>query len=157
MLEKRGVNILHPTPKVEVKILHRLKRGGQKGRAYPLPKIWVILIPDPGLHQGCYVNRLSNLGEKNPKVTIKPFFSRPEVPSLFWRNPKVGRNYWQFFAIFFSYQVSTVEMIINFNLVALSSRCSPGHRRLFILLQSLCMIFNVKCVFPVSWKIHSLV
>ena len=39
MLEKSGVNILHPTPKVEVKILHRLKRGGQKGRAYPLPKI----------------------------------------------------------------------------------------------------------------------
>ena len=39
MLEKRGVNILHPTPKVEVKILHRLKKGGQKGRAYPLPKI----------------------------------------------------------------------------------------------------------------------
>ena len=39
MLEKGGVNILHPTPKVEVKILHRLKKGGQKGRAYPLPKI----------------------------------------------------------------------------------------------------------------------
>ena len=39
MLEKRGVNILHPTPKVEVKILHRLKKGGQKGRAYPLPRI----------------------------------------------------------------------------------------------------------------------
>ena len=39
MLEKKGVNILHPTPKVEVKILHRLKKGGQKGRAYPLPKI----------------------------------------------------------------------------------------------------------------------
>ena len=39
MLEKRGVNILHPTQKVEVKILHRLKKGGQKGRAYPLPKI----------------------------------------------------------------------------------------------------------------------
>ena len=39
MLEKRGVNILHPTPKVEVKILHKLKKGGQKGRAYPLPKI----------------------------------------------------------------------------------------------------------------------
>ena len=38
-LEKRGANILHPTPKVEVKILHRLKKGGQKGRAYPLPKI----------------------------------------------------------------------------------------------------------------------
>ena len=37
--KKRGVNILHPTPKVEVKILHRLKKGGQKGRAYPLPKI----------------------------------------------------------------------------------------------------------------------
>ena len=37
MLEKRGVNILHLTPKVEVKILHRLKKGGQKGRAYPLP------------------------------------------------------------------------------------------------------------------------
>ena len=36
---KKGVNILHPTPKVEVKILHRLKKGGQKGRAYPLPKI----------------------------------------------------------------------------------------------------------------------
>ena len=27
MLEKRRVNILHPTPKVEVKILHRLKKG----------------------------------------------------------------------------------------------------------------------------------
>ena len=39
MLEKKGVNILHPTPKVDVKILHRLKKGGQKGRAYPLPKI----------------------------------------------------------------------------------------------------------------------
>ena len=39
MLEKMGVNILHPTPKVEVKILHRLKKGGQKGRAYPLPEI----------------------------------------------------------------------------------------------------------------------
>ena len=39
MLQKRGVNILHLTPKVEVKILHRLKKGGQKGRAYPLPKI----------------------------------------------------------------------------------------------------------------------
>ena len=36
---KKGVNILHPTPKVEVKIPHRLKKGGQKGRAYPLPKI----------------------------------------------------------------------------------------------------------------------
>ena len=36
---KKGVNILHPTPKVEVKILHRLKKGDQKGRAYPLPKI----------------------------------------------------------------------------------------------------------------------
>ena len=34
MLEKRGVNILHPNPKVEVKILHRLKKRGQKGR-YP--------------------------------------------------------------------------------------------------------------------------
>ena len=41
MLKNRGqrVNILHPTPKVDVKILHRLKKGGQKGRAYPLPKI----------------------------------------------------------------------------------------------------------------------
>ena len=39
MFEKRGVNILHPTPKVEVKLLHRLKKGGQKGRAYPLSKI----------------------------------------------------------------------------------------------------------------------
>ena len=27
MLEKRGVNILHPTPKVDVKILHRLNKA----------------------------------------------------------------------------------------------------------------------------------
>ena len=54
MLEKRGVNILYPTPKVEVKILHRLKKGGQKGRAYPTQNANTALC-DNGLllgHEG---------------------------------------------------------------------------------------------------------
>ena len=38
MREKRGVNILHPTPKVEVKILHRLKKGVKWAEPTRYPK-----------------------------------------------------------------------------------------------------------------------
>ena len=40
-----GVNILHPTPKSRGQILHRLKKGGQKGRAYPLPQTYSEYLP----------------------------------------------------------------------------------------------------------------
>ena len=71
ILEKRGVNILHPTPKVEVKILHRLKKGVKRA--------------EPTVITSLMFNHFKSLIWLTRKPLLVTSFSYPDlVPGCLW-------------------------------------------------------------------------